>query len=39
MEIVEFFFYGCCYIVLKKEDIEIVLRESIMKIVNFFFEY
>lgn len=39
METVEPFFHGRCHIVLKKEDIETALRESIMKVVNSFIEY
>lgn len=39
METAEPFFHGRCHIVLKKEDIETALRESIMKIVNSFLEY
>lgn len=39
VETAEPFFHGRCHIVLKKEDIETALRESIMKIVNSFLEY
>lgn len=39
VETAEPFFHGRCHIVLKKEDIETALRESIMKVVNSFIEY
>lgn len=39
VEIAEPHFHGRCHIVLKQEDIEHILRESIMMIVNSFVEY
>ena len=39
IEVAEPFFHGQCHIVLKEDDIEQALRESIMKIINSFIEY
>lgn len=39
MEVAESHFHGRCFIVLKHEDIEHALRESIKKMMNSFIEY